>query len=117
MSKRRRKRNASRGSKQRVKKPVTGSSPSMDRELTPTEQREHVEFLWFPKDGDPERQRVPRQVLEQARKQRPNSEPHILFRVVGVRGRQFGFELPDYADVGTVWANLDTWSVKKPRMR
>lgn len=53
MSRRRRKCNAPRGSKPRVKKPTTGSSAGEDWELTPAEQLELVR-LRRPIERDPE---------------------------------------------------------------
>ena len=79
------------------KKPLR---PSMD------EGGEYVESRWYPRDGEPVRHRIPRRLLEQARKQRSKSEPFVRFTVVGVRDGEFGFELPDYPGVGMVWMGL-----------
>lgn len=70
-----------------------------------------LECSWFPRDGEPVRRKIPAWVFDQLRKQR-SSEPFIPFRVVGVRGREFGCEFPDYPKLATVWIDLGAWANK-----
>jgi hypothetical protein len=71
-----------------------------------------LEHVWFPRDGEPVRHKIPARFLERLRRERLGSEPYVRFRVVGVRGCEYGLEFPDYPDVGTLWVDSKALAVE-----
>jgi hypothetical protein len=64
---------------------------------------------WYPRDGGPPVREIPEHIRKQILKERQRSGggSYVLSRFVGIRGREYGFELLDYPDAGTVWLEFE----------